>query len=97
MPNMPPCYLLEATGLSEDCVLAHVEFFILYQFLRSSYTFNVDFEVMPDGKLLFFEANASMRLLNSAHPDMPRNPQEAEDAFMAGFDRYLEGLKSAIN
>ena len=55
--------------------------------------FGVDFDVLADGRLLFFEANASMFLLSDAPPGMPPYPQQAEKAFLAGFDRYLEKLK----
>ena len=58
--------------------------------------FGIDFDVMADGRLLFFEANSSMKLISTlgiTHPDMPPYPEEAEDAFLAKFDRYLESLK----
>ena len=55
--------------------------------------FGIDFDVMPDGRLLYFEANASMLLLRTEHPNNPPGPQEPYDTFMAGFDWHLENLK----
>ena len=53
--------------------------------------FGVDFDVMEDGRLLFFEANASMNLLSSADPRVD-HPKEAEDLFMSAFHAYVESL-----
>lgn len=55
--------------------------------------FGIDFDVMEDGRLLFFEANAAMYLFSNNHPEMPAHPPEAEDAFLALFNKYLEDLK----
>ena len=50
--------------------------------------FGLDFDVLPDGRVLFFEANASMRLLaSSAHPDVPY-PAFAEQRFLEAFDKF---------
>lgn len=53
--------------------------------------FGVDFDVVDDGRLLFFEANASMNLLSSADSRVD-HPEEAENRFMAAFDAYVDGL-----
>ena len=55
--------------------------------------FGIDFDVMPDGRMLFFEANASMALLSDASPTLRQNRREAERTLMTGFDRYLERLR----
>ena len=53
--------------------------------------FGVDFDVMDDGRLLFFEANASMNLLSSADRRVD-HPKAAEQRFMEAFHGYVAGL-----
>lgn len=51
--------------------------------------FGIDFDVMQDGRVLFFEANANMLLL--AYPCEPdvRHPVEADDRLLAAMRRRL--------
>jgi Flp pilus assembly protein TadD len=54
--------------------------------------FGIDFDVMPDGRILFFEANAAMNLASSADPRVDY-PEQPEAAFMAAFVDYTKRLK----
>jgi hypothetical protein len=58
--------------------------------------FGIDFDVMPDGRLLFFEANAAMNLASSADPRV-EYPKEPEAAFMAAFVDYTKRLKETAS
>ena len=51
--------------------------------------FGIDFDVTGDGKLLFFEANASMNLLSTAPPAV-NHPTHAEQRLLTAFRRYLD-------
>lgn len=53
--------------------------------------FGVDFDVGLDGRLVFYEANATMNLLSTAHPSAP-HPPEAEARLKQAFDRCLTAL-----
>ena len=53
--------------------------------------FGIDFDVMDDGRLLFFEANASMNLLSSADRRVD-HPKAAERLFMEAFHAYVGKL-----
>jgi Tfp pilus assembly protein PilF/glutathione synthase/RimK-type ligase-like ATP-grasp enzyme len=53
--------------------------------------FGVDFDISRDGKIIFYEANASMNLLSSAHPDVD-HPVCAEERLLSAFRRFLHGL-----
>lgn len=53
--------------------------------------FGVDFDVAPDGRLVFYEANATMNLLSTARPDVA-NPRHAEERLVSAFRRYFLGL-----
>ena len=52
--------------------------------------FGVDFDVDADGRLMFFEANATMNLLSNAPAHMDY-PPSAEREFLAAVDRLLTG------
>ena len=52
--------------------------------------FGVDFDVDADGRLMFFEANATMNLLSNA-PAQIDYPAAAERAFMSAVDKLLFG------
>lgn len=73
---------------------------LLTRSLAGDVPFGIDFDVIPDGRLLYFEANVAMKLMSSlpfTHPDVPLHPQEAENAFLSVFDRYLERLKHGMD
>jgi Flp pilus assembly protein TadD len=53
--------------------------------------FGIDFDVMPDGGLLFFEANAAMNLLSTANPRIDY-PKEPEARFMESFRDFARRL-----
>ena len=50
--------------------------------------FGVDFDVDADGRLLFFEANATMNLLSNAPPHIDY-PAAAKREFMSAVDKLL--------
>ena len=52
--------------------------------------FGIDFDVTNDGKVLFFEANATMLLLSSAVKTMP-HPVHAEKRLLSSFKQYFHG------
>lgn len=56
--------------------------------------FGIDFDVMPDGRLVFFEANAVMNLLSTGNPRIPY-PKEPEALFMAAFVDFSKRLKAS--
>jgi glutathione synthase/RimK-type ligase-like ATP-grasp enzyme/tetratricopeptide (TPR) repeat protein len=53
--------------------------------------FGIDFEVLPDGKILFFEANASMNLLSLPSPEDEdiRHPANAENLMKRTMAEYI--------
>ncbi len=53
--------------------------------------FGIDFDVDRDGRLVFYEANATMNLLTTANKQVP-NPKEADDHLKLAFLRYLTSL-----
>jgi Tfp pilus assembly protein PilF/glutathione synthase/RimK-type ligase-like ATP-grasp enzyme len=53
--------------------------------------FGVDFDVDADGRVVFYEANATMNLFSTAQKAVP-NPKEAEDNLTLAFQRYLTSL-----
>ena len=53
--------------------------------------FGIDFEVTPDGLLVFYEANATMNLLTTAREEVPY-PKEADDRLKLAFHRYFMSL-----
>jgi len=66
--------------------------------------FGMDFDVLPNGKILFFEANASMNLLGLPTPDEAdiRNPEGQEEFLKQTIIEYLgkriaEGKSARLN
>jgi len=53
--------------------------------------FGVDFDVDADGRLVFYETNATMNLFSTAREEVPY-PKEAEDHLKLAFQRYLTSL-----
>ena len=53
--------------------------------------FGVDFDVDADGRLIFYEANATMNLFSSARKEVP-HPQEPEDCLKLTIKRYFTSL-----
>jgi Flp pilus assembly protein TadD len=58
--------------------------------------FGVDFDVAPDGRLVFYEANATMNLLSAA-PAQVAPPKHAEARLLSAFRRFLRGLAGSTN
>jgi hypothetical protein len=54
--------------------------------------FGVDFDVNGEGRLVFFEANATMNLLSTAPPDIDY-PESAEREFMADVQKLLDRMR----
>src|SRR5665213_1434976 len=53
--------------------------------------FGMDFDVDADGRLVFYEANATMNLFSTARKEVP-NPKEAGDHLKLAFERYFTSL-----
>jgi len=53
--------------------------------------FGIDFDVDAEGRLVFYEANATMNLFSTARKEVP-NPKEAGDRLKAAFQRYFMSL-----
>ena len=53
--------------------------------------FGIDFDVDAAGRLIFYEANATMNLFSTARKEVP-NPKEADDALKLAFQRYFTSL-----
>jgi tetratricopeptide (TPR) repeat protein len=53
--------------------------------------FGIDFDVAADGRVVFYEANATMNLFSTAQKQVP-NPKEAEDSLKLAFQRYFTTL-----
>ena len=53
--------------------------------------FGMDFEVDTDGRVIFYEANATMNLFSTAQKEVP-NPQVVEDRLKLAFQRYFASL-----
>lgn len=53
--------------------------------------FGMDFDVDADGRVVFYEANATMNLFTTAHKEVP-NPKESNDALKLAFQRYFMSL-----
>jgi glutathione synthase/RimK-type ligase-like ATP-grasp enzyme/Tfp pilus assembly protein PilF len=53
--------------------------------------FGMDFDVDADGRLIFYEANATMNLFSTARKEVP-NPKEAEENLKLAFQRYFTTL-----
>ncbi len=53
--------------------------------------FGIDFDVATDGRLVFYEANATMNLFPTGRKEVP-NPKEAEDSLKLAFHRYFTSL-----
>ena len=53
--------------------------------------FGVDFDINPDGRLVFYEANATMNLLTTAQKEVP-HPKEVNDRLKEEFLRYLTAM-----
>ena len=53
--------------------------------------FGIDFDVAPDGVLVFYEANATMNLFTTAPEQIP-NPKEPEERLKEAFRRYFTSL-----
>ena len=54
--------------------------------------FGIDFDVMQDGKLVFYEANATMNLFSTAKNVEVDYPKEAQDRLKAVFLSYFTSL-----
>jgi tetratricopeptide (TPR) repeat protein len=54
--------------------------------------FGVDFDVDAAGRLVFYEANASMNLFSTARKEV-RHPQSADEALKLALCRYFDSLK----
>jgi Flp pilus assembly protein TadD/glutathione synthase/RimK-type ligase-like ATP-grasp enzyme len=54
--------------------------------------FGIDFDVNPEGKVVFYEANASMNLFSTADPSVPY-PAEPEAQLLSSFRRFLTQLE----
>ncbi|MDD5366709.1 MAG: hypothetical protein PHR30_15335 [Gallionellaceae bacterium] len=53
--------------------------------------FGVDFDVASDGRLVIYEANATMSLFSAAQPDIS-SPKHAHERTLAAVRDYLDGL-----
>jgi Tfp pilus assembly protein PilF len=53
--------------------------------------FGMDFDIDADGRLIFYEANATMNLFSTAQKVVP-NPKEADDRLKLAFQRYFSSL-----
>jgi glutathione synthase/RimK-type ligase-like ATP-grasp enzyme len=53
--------------------------------------FGVDFDVDADGRLIFYEANATMNLFSTARKEIPY-PKEADERLKLAFQRYFTSL-----
>ena len=51
----------------------------------------MDFDVDADGRLIFYEANATMNLFSTAQKVVP-NPKEADERLKLAFQRYFTSL-----
>jgi glutathione synthase/RimK-type ligase-like ATP-grasp enzyme len=56
--------------------------------------FGIDFDVDADGRLVFYEANATMNLFSTAPKDIP-NPKESGERLKLAFQRFLTSLVAA--
>ena len=56
--------------------------------------FGMDFDVDADGRVVFYEANATMNLFSTACKEVP-NPKEADENLQKAFQRYFTSLVSA--
>ena len=54
--------------------------------------FGVDFDVDAGGKLIFYEANATMNLISSYYPADVGNPKAANEQLRQLFSAYLKSL-----
>jgi D-alanine-D-alanine ligase-like ATP-grasp enzyme len=55
--------------------------------------FGIDFNVDAEGRVVFFEANATMNLFSTALKECP-NPKEADENLKQAFQRYFISLAS---
>jgi Flp pilus assembly protein TadD/glutathione synthase/RimK-type ligase-like ATP-grasp enzyme len=53
--------------------------------------FGIDFDVDKDGRVVFYEANATMNLFSTAREEVPY-PKESDDCLKQAFQRYLTSL-----
>ncbi len=53
--------------------------------------FGIDFDVDADGRIVFYEANATMNLFSTACKEVP-NPKEADESLKLAFQRYFNSL-----
>jgi tetratricopeptide (TPR) repeat protein len=53
--------------------------------------FGMDFDINDDGRLIFYEANATMNLFSTAQKVVP-NPKEADGRLKLAFQRYFSSL-----
>lgn len=53
--------------------------------------FGVDFDVTSDGRLVFYEANATMNLLSTARPEIDY-PRHAQERLLSAFRHFFQGL-----
>jgi glutathione synthase/RimK-type ligase-like ATP-grasp enzyme len=55
----------------------------------------IDFDVDPDGLVVFYEANATMNLFSTARKEVPY-PKEAEERLKAAFRSYFSSLVAGL-
>lgn len=53
--------------------------------------FGIDFDVDADGRVVFYEANATMNLFSTARAEVP-SPKEADEGLKLAFQRYFTSL-----
>ena len=53
--------------------------------------FGIDFDVDADGRVVFYEANATMNLFSTARAEVPY-PKDADDGLKLAFQRYFASL-----
>jgi hypothetical protein len=53
--------------------------------------FGVDFDVNADGRLVFYEANATMNLFSTARKEVPY-PKEGDERLKVAFQNYFTSL-----
>jgi len=58
--------------------------------------FGIDFEADADGRLVFYEANATMNLFSTAPKELP-NPIEAGDRLKVAFQRFFTSMVDRMN
>ncbi len=70
-------YVMQALLQIRDCIPLEI--------------FGIDFDVAPDGRLVFYEANATMNLLSTARPEVDY-PKHAQKRLISAFQDFLSQL-----